>query len=419
VIHLALLTVALTAADTVSLPVAEAYRTAMEAAPEISAARSRALAAEARADQSGALPNPDLSVSAENLGREREVTGIAAPEGIEGQAVLTFSLPWGPTRSGSLHIARAEERVASSLSTAAEHGTAQEILLSLGELVRRQAVEENARLELETLNRLAEALELQAREGRAAASDAARAQLSRGLAATGLARKTSARWEAMAEVARRLGRSPADPVALEVPRCASAVPLRAGIPEEMDGSLPEALEAAARVDAAEASVTLARGLAIPDLQPQLGLRRAVGTNALYVGIATTLPLFDRGRRRVEAARNAARAAQADLASVESRLEARRVAAERRLTALEEAGTVFTGGWFASLDRSVTAAETRYALGEGTLFELLDHRRARLEALDDYAAWQAEWWAARADLTRLRGRRPDASLLCSDPFRENR
>ena len=75
-------------------------------------------------------------------------------------------------------------------------------------------------------------------------------------------------------------------------------------------------------------------------------------------------------------------------------------------------------WFAALDQTVTAAEARFELGEGTLFELLDHRRARLQALDDYALWLSEWWNARAQALRLRGGTPDASLLCTDPFREN-
>ena len=41
-----------------------------------------------------------------------------------------------------------------------------------------------------------------------------------------------------------------------------------------------------------------------------------------------------------------------------------------------------------------------------------------QALDDYAAWQVEWWDAQARLSRLQGTPPDASLLCTDPFRES-
>ena len=118
-----------------------------------------------------------------------------------------------------------------------------------------------------------------------------------------------------------------------------------------------------------------------------------------------------------AARSRETAALADLALVEARVAARREAARRGLDALERAGGSFTESWFTALDQTVAAAEARFALGEGTLFELLDHRRARLQALDDYARWLAEWWAARAELARLSGQTPDATLLCTDPFRE--
>ncbi|NNF29266.1 MAG: TolC family protein, partial [Gemmatimonadetes bacterium] len=99
------------------------------------------------------------------------------------------------------------------------------------------------------------------------------------------------------------------------------------------------------------------------------------------------------------------------------LASARVAAREGMVALESGGAVFDEDWFNALDRAVTAAEARYELGEGTLFELLDSRRARLQALDDYHAWLAEWWAARARLARLEGRAVDADLICLDPFRE--
>jgi len=81
------------------------------------------------------------------------------------------------------------------------------------------------------------------------------------------------------------------------------------------------------------------------------------------------------------------------------------------------GVQFDDAWFASLEQAVTAAQARFDAGEGTLTELLDSRRARLEALDDYHAWLSEWWTARMELARAEGRPPSAALLCTDPFRE--
>jgi outer membrane protein TolC len=405
-----------TPVDTVPLSVAQAFDQAVATSPEMITARSRAEAARNRAAQAVAHGNPRLSITAENVGRTREIVGLDAPDGLEGQAVFTTPLPFGPTRSGTVGMARAAGAAGQAQARLQEQTARLETLAALGSLLRAQAVAEHGRVEAETLDQLAEALALQAREGRAAASDAARAQLARGLAATALARREGGLAVAMADVTHRLGLPPEAWVELDLLRCGA--PQNATMESLTSPALPEAEIAAARADAARWSVDVARGVAAPDLEPQIGLRRGGGFSALYLGFSTTLPLFDRGSRGVAAARDETRAAEAELALVESRLAAEIVAARRSLEALERAGAVFTATWFDALEQAVTAADLRYALGEGTLFELLDHRRARLQALDDYALWQAEWWQARAQLIRLAGGSPDASLMCSDPFREN-
>ena len=413
--HLAFLLLTPAPADTVQLPVTEAFHEAMEAAPQLAVARHLARSAEHQALQSGAYPNPALAVSAENLGAERDITGLDAPDGIEGQAVLSFALPWGPTRSGTVGTSRANRATATADLRMAEVTAAEGVVSALARLLRQQTLVKDARLEVETLERLEAVLARQLQEGRASVSDAARIQMARGLAATNLARREAALADLMAEVTRRLGRDADEWIVLEASRCTASPSLVAPASEP---ELPEQDRASARLDAARASVLLARGLAWPDLQPQVGLRRGAGVSALYLGFSTSLPLFDRGSRGVAAARSRERAAEAELALVQARLRADRVAAERTVAALARAGAVFTEQWFQALESAVEAAEARYQLGEGSLFELLDSRRARLQALDDYATWEAEWWEARARLARLRGIQPDASILCTDPFRES-
>lgn len=414
-IHLAFLLFSPAPADTVHLPVTAAFQEAMEAAPELVVARHLALSAEHQAAQSGAYPNPGLSVTAENLGAERAITGLDAPDGVEGQAVLTFALPWGPTRSGALGSSRANRAAAAADLRIAEFTAAEGVVSALGRLLRQQTLVENSRLEVETLARLEEVLDRQLQEGRASVSEAARIQMARGLAATHLARREASLADLMADMTRRLGRAPEEWIELEAVRCTASPSLLAPADEP---EVPERELASAQRDAARASVSLARGLAWPDLQPQVGLRRGAGVSALYLGFSTSLPLFDRGSRGVAAARSRERAAEAHVALVDARLRADRVAAERTVAALSRAGAVFTEEWFQALESAVGAAEARYQVGEGSLFELLDSRRARLQALDDYATWEAEWWEARARLARLRGLEPDASLLCTDPFRES-
>jgi cobalt-zinc-cadmium efflux system outer membrane protein len=414
-------------ADTVVLTVEDAYERAMAQAPELRIADLEARAAVEQARQSGAFQNPDLSVSAENVGAAREVTGLPAPDGIEGQAVLSIPLPLGPTRSGVVTQARGLEAAARAGLAVTTADAALSILGGLGALVREQALVENARLELATLTRLAEALALQAEEGRASRGDAARAELARGMAATALARRRVLLASSSADLAQRLGVAPDDVLTLQPARCGTTGGNGPGTPQLWEpgtsvlsavSGTPDLARAAAEVEAARGVTDQAHGARLPDLVPQVGLRRGQGASALFLGFSTTLPFFNRGNAGVASARLREDAAATAADALEARLAVDLAAARRGMEALEEAGGVFASSWFQALDEAVTAAEARYELGEGTLFELLDQRRARLQALDDYATWQTEWWNARARVIRLQGAVPDATLICTDPFREN-
>jgi len=120
---------------------------------------------------------------------------------------------------------------------------------------------------------------------------------------------------------------------------------------------------------------------------------------------------------VDAARSDEQVARVNREDVERRWAAARAGAEGAFAALDRAGRGFDSGWFSNVEQAVRAAEARFRLGEGTLAELLDSRRARLQALDDYHAWQSEWWLARVEVARLTGTMPSADLICTDPYRE--
>jgi uncharacterized membrane protein YccC len=98
--------------------------------------------------------------------------------------------------------------------------------------------------------------------------------------------------------------------------------------------------------------------------------------------------------------------------VERRLDAQHTAALRALQALEAAGSRFDEAWIRALDQAVEASEARYTLGEGTLTELLDGRRARLQALADREYWRAEWLVWRGRVARTAGRPITEDILCA-------
>jgi len=402
--------------DTITLDIASALEQGLTASPTLVSARYRAEAGEGRADQASAWRNPLLAVSAENVGQQQAFTGLDGFAGLEGQAILRTQLPWGPDRDGTIRMAQAEKSLFSASLTSSEFTVRGELLAAFGGALRDRAFVESAREELETLSTIADALAAQAENGRASTGDAARANLARGMAATRLARREATDARGTAEISRLLGQDPATRVRLQAPMC-SVLP-ETTTPSAPSGYMaPEVRMAEARAEAAGGAIDVARGARRPDIQPEFGVRRSGGQTGLYLGISTDLPFFDRGSRRLDAVTLDESVMTAQRDDTERRWASARVGAARALEALDRAGAGFDAAWFEDIEETVTASEARYRLGEGTLMELLDSRRARLQALDDYHSWQVEWWAARIDLSRLEGQMPSADLICMDPYRD--
>ena len=410
--------------DTVRVDVATALERGVQVAPALEASRFDVEAASRRAVQASPWPNPMLGVSVENLGQSESFTGIPGAEGLEGQAVLTVPLPFGNERSGAIRRAEAEARLAEASSDVTTLQVRAALLVAMGAVLRDQVLTESAREEAEALRSIADALDLQASAGRAADGDAARARLAAGMAWTRLARREGAFALGSAELGRRLGYAPGTVVVLEAPACepGTGTPTAGGAmaptsspasDEDAAQRPPELRVAEARVEAARGATDVSRGIRMPDFAPQVGVRRSGGNTGLYVGVATRVPIFDRGSERIGASVAEENRAIAEQRDVEERWAAASVGARNVLESLERAGGYFDEAWEASLERTVTAAEARYRLGEGTLVELLDGRRARLQALDDHAVWMYEWWAARVEVRRLAGQAATPSLICRD------
>ncbi|HEU4698458.1 MAG TPA: TolC family protein [Gemmatimonadales bacterium] len=401
--------------DTLRLSAAEALARAAARAPAAVAATARVGAAEARVSAARAWTDPTLSAAAENVGAARAVTGESGVAGLEGQVVLGVPIAVGGDRGAAVAGARAETRAAAATRRLADDEAREALVVGAAAAERDATLARSATAEAAALRRFAGALERRAAEGRSAGGEAARAALEASLAATAAARRDAALAGSTARLAHLLGLDAGMPVVIEAPRCTEPGGAgAAGAPAADEASPPAALElAAARADAARAAARLAAARAVPDLVPQIGVRRTAAVTGLFVGVGTELPVFGGTRAASEASRLEAEAAEAERAGAAARLAAERHAAERTLALLEAAGQRFDAAWRAALARTVGAAEARYDAGEGTLAELLDARRARLAALDDFATWRAERRAARAHLARLAGRPLDAALLCDD------
>jgi cobalt-zinc-cadmium efflux system outer membrane protein len=278
-----------------------------------------------------------------------------------------------------------------------------EVLEAAAGVVRDRRLAGFALEEARGLEELASNLQRQAESGRISEGEAARAKLAAVSGWTEYARVRSQAALSTADLGRLLGVDSAV-VQVDIPPCTGGWTPGAG-------SLPDTALVRARSEAAEGRVREARAAGIPDITPQAGLRRSAGFSALYLGIEIPIPLFNRNQGEREAARQEVQAVREDARDILLGLQAEREAAVRSLEAIEDAGARFSQDWRNALDRTMEAAEARYRLGEGTLTELLDSRRARLQALGDRERWQAERLIWRARAARYSGQEITAGSVC--------
>lgn len=176
-------------------------------------------------------------------------------------------------------------------------------------------------------------------------------------------------------------------------------------------TVPTVRAAEAQLTAAERRIDVESINARPDVTASMGLRRfeAEGATALTFGLSLPLPLFDRNRGNIDAARAEYNAAGARLAQAKQDANADRAAAAARLGA--------STSRVAAADAGVTAAEEAYRLsrigfdaGRISQLELRTSRTALINARN--AAVNARLARVRAEIdrARLEGRAPFGGSL---------
>ena len=355
-------------------------------------------AAEARVRQARVRPNPELGLEAENA------FGTGPFQGYD-NAETTLSLSqdlelWG-RRSARVGVARAEAGTAALRRDLADVEAASRLALVYAEA---EAAERRFQL-------AEEALTVTIADTRAALIlvEEGREPLLRGIQGeTEAAAARATLDEAQAERDAAFARLTA--VAM-LPTPVTSIDgglldrTPAGVTVAV-GEAPEVQVAEAERAAAESRIEVERVRARPDVTASVGIRRyeAQDATALTFGVSMPLPLFDRNRGAIDAARAEFRAAEARLIGARQEAEADRNAAEARLRA--------SASRVAAADAGVTAAEEAYRLsrigfeaGRISQLELRSSRAALINARN--AAVDARLARVRAEieLARLQGRAP--------------
>jgi outer membrane protein, heavy metal efflux system len=364
---------------------------AEQAHPELRAARALLEAAEGRIQQAGAFPNPEALVRIESA-----PIGDGTASRAEYLAGVSQSAPIGGRLGAARRVQQAErERLARELEilSFAVRTRVRDAFVTVLYLGRTADVQADAVRIAENGARIAGA---RLAAGETVADELARAEMELVRARLDLRRAQAQRRQALVALAGAIGRPGLEIESIEgsLEAAFELPPLEALTETMADSPVVGAAEAQAAVQRAE--LALARAQRIPDLELDLLYRRIAESDedAFDLGASIAVPLFDRGQGRM-------RAARAELAAAEARVEAARILLGQRLrethsrlaTALESAQAL-REELLPRADAALEAAESRYRAGDVSLTEVLPVRRewvaarlAYLEALREvFQTW---------------------------------
>ncbi|MFM1959302.1 MAG: hypothetical protein RL588_819 [Pseudomonadota bacterium] len=397
-----LLLAGLTAASTASAdpapPFAALFAQAQATAPRLAEARANVARAEGLARQAGARPNPTLEFEVENFSGSGPFRGTSLSEST---ARIGQTLELGGKRSARVAAGRAEIEAARAQARRVEAEYAFDLAAAYAEA---EASDRRLQLARETLTlaeedaRIASALVDAGREAELrrlqaqAAVQAARATVEEAQAARATAFGTLTALAGAAAPITSISASLLDSAAPIFP---AANPAATATTAYLAAQLER--EAAAR------RLTTERRRAAPDVTVSVGVRRFEedDATAMVAGVSVPLPLFDRNRGNIAAARAEASAADARLNAARLEAEAavrtsaaRRAAAESRLAAARHGET--------TAQEAYRLARLGYEAGRLPLAELVAARRALAEARDQTIAAAVERISAQAAMARLSG-----------------
>ena len=374
-----------------SLTLEQALEIAERQHPQLAEVHALVEAAAGRAQQVGALPNPELVVGAQQLpfnsdqSNQREyLAGVAQPIPLGGRLgkAREAELLEREVHTRGLEVTRRSlrKRVHSAFATA---------------LYQEQAFRTQSQV-AQSVGKLVAATRARVDAGDAVPQDLARAEMELARAKVEIQRAESLREQALVALAAALG-----DVNLLVKSLAGNLDTAFEIPtlESLTANLsanPDMLQADATLRTSEARVALAKAERIPDVKVEALYHRFDGLkeNTFDIGLSIPLPLFNRNQGRLREARAEAAAAEARARLTQNQVSLSLRASHAQLTTALANARAFKIEILPRAEIVLKSAEARYAAGDTSLAEVLPVRRdwaavqlTHLESLRDVMqAW---------------------------------
>lgn len=379
-------------AQNVSL--SQALLKAMEANPDLAAARQEIGIAEGARKQAGLLPNPELSYEMEDTRRDSSTTTVT----------LSQPLELGGKRGARVEVATFEQTIAQLELDRRANGLRADVVQTFFAALRAQTGLDLAKQSLELTDRGMRIVDGRVRAGKSSPVEATRAEVQLAEARLQVRRAETEKATAYQHLAQIMGSPVTTFDRLDSPN------LSPGIPPQVDelmaklGETAEMRQAAAQIDRSDASLGSEKAQRIPNLTVSVGSQydRSIRERVNVVGLSMPLPLFDRNQGNILSASRRSDQARDQRNAVELRLRAEtQTALNQWSTAMQEVES-YDKTILPSAQKAVDTATRGFEMGKFGFIEVLDAQRTLIVARGQYLDSLATATNARAMVERVYG-----------------
>lgn len=362
--------------------------------PELAAARWEIDIAQGARQQAGLIPNPVLSVDAEDTRRDSRTTSVK----------LSQALELGGKRGARIDVASRGQELAALELERRRNQLRADVLDAYYAALRAQERTQLAGRSLALAERGVAVAQGRVNAGKASPVEATRAQVQLAEVRLELNRGQMEQDNAYRRLAMVTGAATSDFAGVqEQPLALAALPA----PAQLLGRLPETTElrlAEQEVVQREASLGLEKAQRIPDLDVSVGSQydASARERVNLVGLSMPLPLFNRNQGNVLSAARRADQARDLRNATELRLRTEtRQALEQWNTARGEVQS-FNQTILPAAQRAVDSATQGFEMGKFSFLDVLDAQRTLIGARTQYLAAVAQTTDAWVRIERIYG-----------------
>lgn len=344
-----------------------------------------------------AYPNPELEVS----GGDRSARGPGLAPGSLGSITVTQRFDYPSQRDARLRVAEAGVLSAQSGALSYEVDLLARLKQSFYAVIRHQSELRAAREDLELARAIRNRVEVRVNTGEApryelikADTELLNAQKNADSAELRIA-QAKARLRALTGGALPMEYELDGALASEV-----ALPPLAQMREDMLSRNPDIARLRAEIDRANQQLELERLRRMPDLSFKLGHDRDPEYDANRIGVAVTVPLFDRRQGPIAQASAQAERNRMALEGRVFELERQLDAAYRQYELSRTQVVALESGILREAEAALKVAEAAYKFGERGILDFLDAQRVFRAARNELISARYELINAVAEIERL-------------------